>query len=50
MAITYFGSGIWLYSRTMAGSIFFVTVPAMIIRSAWRGVGRMTSMPKRARS
>ncbi len=34
----------------MAGTIFLVTVPETIIRSAWRGLGRMTSMPKRARS
>ena len=31
----------------MAGAIFQVTVPATIIRSAWRGVGRKASMPKR---
>src|SRR5690554_5073710 len=48
IATTYLGSGIWLYRRTIAGSIFLVTVPETIIRSAWRGVGRMTSMPKRA--
>ena len=32
----------------MAAAIFHVTVPAMIIRSAWRGVGLNTSMPNRA--
>ena len=36
--------------RRMAGAIFHVTVPAMIIRSAWRGVARNTSIPKRAMS
>src|SRR5215831_2325925 len=50
MAMTYFGSAIWLYSRTICGAIFFVTVPATIIRSAWRGDGRNTSPPKRAMS
>ena len=34
----------------MVGTIFLVTVPEMIIKSAWRGVARKTSMPKRARS
>src|SRR5664279_4132125 len=48
--MTYFGSGIWLYSRTTCGAIFLVTVPATIIKSAWRGEGRNTSAPNRARS
>src|SRR3954463_6043883 len=50
MAMTYFGSGIWLYSLTTCGAIFFVTVPATIIKSAWRGDGRNTSPPNRAMS
>src|SRR5205814_2834423 len=50
MAMTYLGSGIWLYRRTTCGAIFLVTVPATIIRSACRGEGRKTSAPKRARS
>src|SRR4051794_28155735 len=50
MAITYLGSGIWLYKRTTCGAIFLVTVPATIIRSAWRGEGRKTSAPNRAKS
>src|SRR5512136_1554341 len=50
IASTYFGSGIWLYRRTMVGTIFFVTVPDTIIKSAWRGEGRINSAPKRARS
>jgi hypothetical protein len=36
--------------RKTAGSIFFEHVPDTIIKSAWRGEGRATSMPKRARS
>src|SRR6185437_8053620 len=50
IAITYFGSGIWLYRRTTCGAIFLVTVPATIIKSACRGEGRKTSAPNRARS
>src|ERR1700733_9418030 len=50
IAITYFGSGIWLYNRTTWGAIFLVTVPETIIKSACRGEGRKTSAPKRARS
>src|SRR5215469_9523686 len=50
MAMTYFGSGIWLYKRTTCGAIFLVTVPATIIKSACRGDGRNTSAPNRARS
>jgi len=34
----------------MAGTIFLVTVPETIIKSLWRGLGRMISMPKRAKS
>ena len=34
----------------MTGAIFWLTRPATIIRSAWRGEPRKTSMPKRARS
>src|SRR5512146_2417656 len=45
IATTYFGSGIWLYRRTIGTTIFLVTVPETIIRSAWRGLARMTSMP-----
>ena len=37
MASTYLGSAIWLYRRTMFGTIFLLTVPETIIRSAWRG-------------
>ena len=50
MAMTYFGSGIWLKRRTTCGAIFLVTVPETIIRSACRGEGRNTSAPKRAMS
>ena len=35
IAITYFGSGIWSYSRAIIGIIVLVTVPETIIKSAW---------------
>src|SRR5882757_7846950 len=35
--MTYLGSGIWSYSRLIAGAILSVTVPETTIRSAWRG-------------
>src|ERR1700734_35053 len=44
----HFGSGIWSQTRFSTGDIFRVTVPATIIRSAWRGDGRNTSAPNRA--
>jgi len=37
IAITYFGSGIWSYSRAIIGIIVLVTVPETIIKSACRG-------------
>ena len=33
--------------RLTTGAIFSVTVPATIMRSLWRGLGRKTSEPKR---
>src|SRR5215831_16840813 len=48
--ITYFGSGIWSYSRAIIGIIVLVTVPETIMTSAWRGEPRKTSAPKRAMS
>src|ERR1700729_3151642 len=48
--IAHFGSGICSQTRFSTGDIFSVTVPATIIRSAWRGEGRKTSAPKRAMS
>src|SRR6476619_4117178 len=48
--MTHFGSGIWSYRRRSTGAIFFVTVPATIIKSDWRGEARKTSAPKRAMS
>src|SRR3972149_2514576 len=36
--------------RRRTGAIFQVTVPETIMRSAWRGVARKSSMPKRAMS
>src|SRR6476646_11348971 len=50
MAITNFGSGIWLYSRRTRLAILKFTVPATIIRSAWRGVARNAPAPKRSMS
>src|SRR6516225_9450082 len=50
MAITNFGSGIWLYSRRTRLAILKLTVPATIIRSAWRGVARNAPAPKRSMS
>src|ERR1700685_2015643 len=44
----HYGSGIWSHTRFSTGDIFRVTVPATIIRSAWRGDGRNTSAPNRA--
>src|SRR5207245_8547167 len=44
----HFGSGICSQTRLSTGAIFSVTVPATIIKSAWRGEGRNTSAPNRA--
>src|SRR3954452_15847467 len=44
----HFGSGIWSHMRFSTGAILSVTVPATIIRSLCRGLGRKTSAPKRA--
>src|SRR5437764_6675413 len=46
--IHHFGSGIWSQMRFSTGPIFSVTVPATIIRSDCRGLGRNTSAPNRA--
>src|SRR3712207_9508419 len=48
--MTHFGSGIWSYTSRMTGAIFCERRPETIIRSAWRGLERNTSEPKRARS
>src|SRR5215207_6048968 len=50
IASTQRGSGIWSESCRSTGAILLVTRPATIIRSAWRGEARKTSMPNRARS
>src|SRR6516162_6318970 len=50
MAMTNFGSGIWLYSRRTRLAILKLTVPATIIRSACRGVARKAPAPKRSMS
>src|ERR1017187_1841868 len=42
------GSGIWSQMRLSTGAILRVTVPATIMRSLCRGLGRKTSAPKRA--
>src|SRR5665811_1045656 len=47
METTHLGSGIWSYRVRTMGAIFFVTVPATIMRSAWRGEAR-NSMPQRS--
>src|SRR3954453_19068903 len=49
MAMTHFGSGICSYTVLITGSIFLVTVPAMMMQSDWRGGGRKM-IPKRSRS
>src|SRR5207249_11174713 len=50
IAMTNFGSGIWLYRRRTRLAILKLTVPATIIRSAWRGVARKAPAPKRSMS
>jgi len=50
MASTNLGSAIWLYKRTIFGTIFLLTVPETIMRSACRGEARMISIPNRLRS
>src|SRR5260370_5933661 len=47
MEITQRGSIICSYRRSMTGAILIKTVLAMTIRSAWRGVPRITSAPNR---
>src|SRR5438094_1495828 len=44
------GSGICSQMRLSTGDILSVTVPATIMRSDWRGLGRNTSAPNRAMS
>ena len=50
MASTHLGSAIWSYTWRSTGAIFWLTRPATIIRSAWRGVAENRSIPKRAMS
>src|SRR5262249_1809706 len=50
MAMHHFGSGIWSQTRLIMGAIFRVGVPATIIKSDWRGLGRKTPAPKRSMS
>src|SRR5947209_4245053 len=48
MLMTHLGSGICSQRWRRRGAILTETVPATIIRSAWRGLARKTSEPKRA--
>src|SRR3954462_14646940 len=48
MASPHFGSAMWSYTCLSTGAIFWMTRPATIIRSAWRGVAENRSMPNRA--
>src|SRR3954467_13551963 len=50
MLMHHLGSGIWSQIRWRTGIIFMTTRPAMIIRSHWRGLNRITSAPNRAMS
>src|SRR5947209_11728716 len=50
MLRTHLGSGICSQRRRRRGPILTDTVPATIIKSAWRGLERKTSEPKRERS
>src|SRR6266567_2299812 len=50
MEITQRGSIICSYRRLITGAILIKTVPAMTMRSAWRGVPRITSAPNREMS
>src|SRR5512134_1817552 len=49
METTQRGSAIWSYTLRIAGAILLHSVPATIIRSLCRGLGR-NSMPKRSMS
>src|SRR5215212_1390921 len=46
--MAHLGSGILSKTRRTTGPIFRVTVPAIIIRSLCRGLGRKTPAPKRS--
>ena len=48
--ITHLGSIIWSYTCRNIGAIFWETRPATIIKSAWRGDARNTSIPQRPKS
>src|SRR5215813_10407076 len=50
MEMTHFGSGIWSYTRRTIGAIFNVTVPATMIKSDCRGLGRKMPAPNRSMS
>src|SRR3954469_10013143 len=46
--MTHLGSGIWSYTRRTIGAIFSVTVPATMMRSDCRGLGRKIPAPNRS--
>src|SRR5438270_1583392 len=50
MLMTHLGSGICSQRWRRRGAILTDTVPATIIRSAWRGLAQKTSEPKREMS
>ena len=50
MLMTHLGSIIWSYTCRSTGAIFWLTRPATIMMSAWRGDARNTSIPNRLRS
>src|SRR5690606_13876655 len=50
MEIAHFGCGIWSQILRSTGAILYVTRPAQISRSAWRGENDIRSIPNRAMS
>src|SRR5215469_16243748 len=50
IAMHHLGSGIWSQIRLTDSAILYVTVPATIMQSDWRGEKRITSDPNREMS
>ena len=50
METQHFGCGIWSQILRITGASLYVTRPATIIKSAWRGLNDMRSMPNRPMS
>ena len=50
MDMIHLGSTIWRQIFIRTGICLITILPAMIMRSAWRGENRITSAPKRAMS